>query len=324
MQVVEAEFEFSRLKESILELFRTAANQKKLTLEFIIDQDVPERLVGDEARLRQILFNLVGNALKFTENGHVRVEASVAQGRDAASCGEGGPCRLLFSVEDTGIGIPDERLRDIFEPFVQAKDTYCRNYQGAGLGLSIVRRLVRLLGGDIAVDNTEGGGTTFYFSMPYKLPQGKPEALESERQTLAFSGETPPSILLADDDALTALSMKRLLGKEGYTVTVATNGQEAVRLLKEQDFALILMDIQMPVMDGVEATIAIRSSTTLGAKARIPIVATTAYSMTGDREKFLAAGMDDYISKPIDMVALREVVARNIAESASAIHETVV
>ncbi|GFK93126.1 Sensory/regulatory protein RpfC [Fundidesulfovibrio magnetotacticus] len=312
MQVIEAEFEFYNLKESIMELFKSAAKEKKLDLDFTVSPQIPKRLIGDEARLRQVLFNLVGNAIKFTEKGHVVVEASVIQLDDKASC------RVLFSVEDTGIGIPDNRLKDLFDPFVQGGDTFRRNFQGAGLGLSIVRRLVSLMGGAISVDNTESGGTTFYFSLPFKLPGGKMNIdLEEARLTPGLPSETPLRILLAEDDAVTAMVTTRLFNKAGYSVTVATDGQETLRLLGEQDFDIILMDIQMPVMDGVEATKAIRSSSALGVKANIPIVATTAYSMVGDREKFLAVGMNDYIAKPIDIVALKEIVTRIIAGSAS-------
>ena len=309
MQVVETEFEFCRLKESIMELFNSAAREKKLDLDFIVSPQVPERLIGDEARLRQVLFNLVGNAIKFTEKGQVVVEASVLQ------AGNGTPCRVLFAVMDTGIGIPDSRLKDIFDPFVQGGDTFRRNFQGAGLGLSIVRRLVSQMGGGISIDNTEQGGTTIYFSLPFKLPGERRDALAAAHLPPVLPSNPPQRILLAEDDAITAMLTKRLLGKVGYSVTVATDGQEALRLLNEQDFSLILMDIQMPIMDGVEATKAIRSSTTLGEKAKIPIIATTAYSMTGDREKFLAAGMNDYVGKPIDMATLKEVVARIIADA---------
>lgn len=318
MQVVEAEFEFCRLKESIMELFNSAAREKKLDLDFIVSPQVPERLIGDEARLRQVLFNLVGNAIKFTEKGHVVVEASMVQ------AGNGTPCRVLFAVMDTGIGIPDSSLKEIFDPFVQGGDTFRRNFQGAGLGLSIVRRLVSLMGGAISIDNTEEGGTTIYFSLPFKLPGERMDALAAAHSAPALPSNPPPRILLAEDDAITAMLTKRLLGKVGYSVTVATDGQEALRLLNEQDFSLILMDIQMPIMDGVEATKAIRSSTTLGAKAKIPIIATTAYSVTGDKETFLAAGMNDYVGKPIDMATLKEIVARMIADATLTTQEPLV
>jgi len=150
------------------------------------------------------------------------------------------------------------------------------------------------------------------------------DALAAAHLAPVLPSNPPPRILLAEDDAITAMLTKRLLGKAGYSVTVATDGQEALKLLNEQDFSLILMDIQMPIMDGVEATKAIRSSTTLGAKAKIPIIATTAYSMTGDREKFLAAGMNDYVSKPIDMATLKEVVARIIADATFTTQESLV
>ena len=166
-----------------------------------------EGLVGDEARVRQVLFNLLGNAIKFTEKGHVSVDVSVVH------AGNGAPCRLLFSVADSGIGIPDERLKDIFDPFVQGGDTYRRDYQGAGLGLSIVRRLISLMGGVISIDNTEGSGMTFYVSLPFKLPREKTEILQEASLTPSLPSENPPHILLAEDDAQTAIILRLLFGK---------------------------------------------------------------------------------------------------------------
>ncbi len=307
MQIVEAQFEFFSLERSILELFSQASTKKKLQLTFTVSPEVPHWLIGDEARLRQVLFNLVGNAIKFTEKGHVGVEASVVHTRK-------GSCRVLFSVEDTGIGIPDERLKDIFDAFVQGDDTYRRNFQGAGLGLSIVRRIVSLMDGCISVDNTEGGGTTFYFSLPFKLPIAGSEALEVPLEPHDLPTRAPLSILIAEDDMVTARMTEKLLTKRGYHAVVATNGLETLDLLAKWDFTLILMDIQMPVMDGVEATKAIRSSTALGVKANIPIIAMTAYAMTGDKEKFFAAGMNEYISKPVDMKELLAIIEKVTAE----------
>ena len=304
LQVVEAEFDVFKTKESIRETFALEARNKGIQLKFQRGQDLPLRCIGDEARLRQILFNLVGNAIKFTSKGEVRVEATLLP------VSKGSLRRVLITVSDTGIGISEESLKEVFEPFVQAEESYARRFQGAGLGLSIVRKLVDLLGGTIAIDSTVGKGTTFYLSIPFKFPQeARPEA---ERQAAAegASRERPCRILLAEDDTVSAFAGRRLLEKAGYSVTVAENGREAVQLLEKQDFDLILMDIQMPVMDGVETSRAIRGADNLGAKARIPIVAMTAYTMTGDREKFLAAGMDEYIAKPVERGALMGAIER--------------
>jgi PAS domain S-box-containing protein len=311
LEIREGTFEIKNQKEAVLSLFADTARQKGLGLEFHIDERIPPRLNGDETRLRQVLFNLVGNAIKFTQKGHVQVQASML--RD----GNGTPSKVLFCVEDTGIGIPDHRLKDMFEPFIQGTSTHRRDFQGAGLGLSIVRRLVALMGGDLSIDNTEGGGTTFYFSLPFSLPEGA-SIQTTDTRIPGPSCPITPRILLAEDEAINALATKKLLAKAGYPVTVASNGREVLRLLGEYDFELVLMDIQMPVMDGMEATRAIRASAEFGAKSKIPIIAMTAFSMAGDREKFLAVGMDDYISKPVDIADLKNLIARVMSKPETA------
>jgi CheY-like chemotaxis protein len=169
---------------------------------------------------------------------------------------------------------------------------------------------VKLLNGDISIDSTIGEGTTFYLSVPFKLPdtKQKPDALVSNE--VSSPGRVARRLLLAEDDSISSLTCKRMLEKCGYSVTAARDGQEALQLLANEYFDLILMDVQMPVMDGVEATKAIRSSSRFGVKSRTPIVAMTAYAMAGDKEKFLASGMDDYIAKPMDEDALVEVIER--------------
>ena len=300
----ETVFEVKNQKESVLELFAMAARLKGLDLDFFIDERLPPKLIGDKVRLRQILFNLVGNALKFTDKGSVRIEAS------PLSSSSDSEVRVLFTVADTGIGIPDDRLKDIFEPFVQVENSYVRAHQGAGLGLSIVNKLVKLLGGDLLIDNTDSGGTTVYLSLSFRIPDALQVTDERVMQPPILTSETHLRILFAEDEEVNSMAGKRMLEISGYFVATAKDGQEALKLLTEQDFDLILMDIQMPVMDGVEATKAIRGSSEFIAKSGIPIVAMTAYAMVGDREKFMAAGMNDYISKPVDMEALQEVIER--------------
>jgi len=302
LQIIEEEFSTKCLKDSILEIFSLTTREKGLAFDFTLDPLLPLRLIGDETRVRQILFNIAGNAIKFTEKGSVCVHAALLPSKNSLQA------RVLFSVSDTGIGISDKQIYDIFEPFVQAEGSYTRRYQGAGLGLSIVRKLVKLLGGETAIDNTEGNGTTIYISLPFKLTLSQQEQAETLLPMSVSSPETSIRILFAEDDETSLISGKRMLEKSGYSVVTAQDGHEALKLLSEQDFDMILMDIQMPVMDGVEATKAIRESTTLGQKSNIPIIAMTAYAMTGDKEKFLAAGMNDYISKPVDMAALKDVI----------------
>ena len=297
----ETEFEVGALKDSVLELFAPIARQKKLELNFQLAESVPRQVIGDEMRLRQILFNLVGNAIKFTEQGQVAIEIS------ALPCGAQQGCRLLLCVRDTGVGIPDERLKDIFEPFVQVDGSYVRQYQGAGLGLSIVRRLTQLMGGTLDVDTEHGEGTTICLSLPLTLP-----AVPSEPAHIQPSPPETSSrrILLAEDDEVNLLTSLKLLQKIGHTVTAVMNGQEVLDALARQDFDLIFMDIQMPVLDGVEATRIIRQSRELGAKSKIPIIAMTAYAMAGDRETFLQAGMTDYLAKPVSKEAMIQVIEK--------------
>jgi PAS domain S-box-containing protein len=299
------EFEVQELLQSVSELFSTSARDKGISLEFSMDASVPAQLKGDEARLRQVLFNLVGNAVKFTEKGVVRLEMSTLQPlRD-------GRCRILFAVSDTGIGIPEEKLPHLFTSFFQVEGSYTRKYQGAGLGLAIVRRLVDLMDGDISMDSELGEGTTVYVLVPLGRPAHVEGGKTPAPRAREGSGAHPAMrILLAEDERSNALAASKLLAKDGHDVTVVENGRQALDLLESQDFDCILMDVQMPVLDGLEATRSIRTS---GKKfAGIPIIALTAYSMTGDREKFLAAGMSDYLSKPFKVEELRKILARSV------------
>ncbi|WP_428562905.1 MAG: ATP-binding protein [Solidesulfovibrio sp. DCME] len=363
-------FEIAKQQESVLDMFETAAREKGVVLQCRIAPEVPPWLVGDEARLRQILFNLVGNAVKFTPGG--RVDVAVFP----LGAGAGGAARLLFVVSDTGVGISDDVLKTIFEPFTQADTTYTRSFQGAGLGLSIVKKLVALMGGELAIDNS-GKGTVAYLSLPFDLPargrclpaatagdgpavaaadQGVAAAVAGDGPAVAPTdqdvaaaaaqpGEVPaaaaadgdfaeaaavgqdtfaaatavgevssvaaPSrrILFAEDDAVNRLAGVYMLEKAGHTVVAARNGEEVLRALRQQDFDLVLMDVQMPVLDGVAAARRIRAGDAGAAKASIPIIAMTAYAMAGDREKLLASGMSGYLAKPVDMQQMLAAVA---------------
>ena len=295
------------LKNTLSELFAMTAQEKDLSIDFFFDERIPSVLVGDENRLLQILFNLVGNAIKFTEKGTVRIEITPL-------LASGSKLHVLFAVRDTGIGIPDDRLKDIFEPFTQVEGSYSRRFQGAGLGLSIVRRLVIMMGGEIAIDSIVGEGTAIYLSLPFNLPQLSPEQVEEMVVNVQSSTLDGLRVLFVEDDAMNLLGGKRLLEKKGWIVSTAKNGQEALQCLAEQEFDLILMDVQMPVMDGVEAAKSIRGGKAGQDKVGIPIIAMTAYAMVGDKEKFLAAGMDDYISKPVDVEELKQIVRRVITK----------
>ena len=308
MDLREVEFSMGEMCESVSELFSVTAMKKEIYLDYRVDPSIPPRLIGDETRVRQILFNLVGNALKFTFTGHVRVEMT------AVSAVRSDHLRVLLTITDTGIGIPDVKLNDIFKPFVQVADSYTRNHQGAGLGLAIVRRLVELMGGSICLESVLGAGTLVHMVLPFKLPAGatlpaSPHTEEKPRKAQSLR------ILLAEDDPSNQYPMIKMLEKAGHSVTLAADGQQAVDLLKAHDFDCVLMDVQMPLMNGMEATRAIRSATDIGRKKDIPIIALTAYALTGDREKFLAAGMSDYLSKPVGMEDLQRVISANLQRS---------
>jgi PAS domain S-box-containing protein len=304
----EGVFTVASLTQSVMELFSITAKEKGLTLEFFVDAHVPQQLIGDEVRLRQILINLTGNAIKFTEKGHVKVEMFPLY------CTGNTTDRVLFTISDTGVGIPDAMLKEIFQPFTQVEGSYSRRFQGAGLGLSIVRKLVALMGGELSIDNTEGAGTTIYLTLPFKLPNDQVQAAQPVLP-IAPPANKPLRILFAEDDNICLFAGVRMLERLGHTVITARDGQEALHMLAEQDFDLILMDIQMPLMDGVEATRAIRTQPRFGTKAQIPIIAMTAYAMAGDREKLLATGMNDYIAKPVGKRDLQRVIERVMSKA---------
>ena len=301
------EFLVRDLAQSVTELFDVIYKDKHVPLVCRIDPDTPQTLVGDEARIRQILFNLVGNAFKFTDRGAITLEIYPIDSPTSAGL------RVAFSVHDTGIGIPEDRLKDLFTPFVQVDTAYSRAYQGAGLGLAIVKRLVTLMEGHIIMDTLPGEGTSAHVILPFGR-NGKASP-ESNAQPAAAASPLPAaSVLLVEDDLSNQYFMQRLLEKAGVRSATAENGLEALERWESGDFDCILMDIQMPVMDGIEATKAIRNSDA-GAKADIPIIALTSFAMAGDREKFLAAGMNDYLSKPVHLddlkAALDRVMKRN-------------
>ena len=302
MEIRENKLDLQEICDSVNELFVAKVKEKGIDLQCSCHPSLSPRILGDKARIQQILFNLVGNALKFTEQGTVNVDCSVVhQGLERH--------RVLISVSDTGIGMSDDQITHLFKPFVQADNSLTQRHQGAGLGLSIVHRLVTLMQGNISVDNWLGEGTTFYVSLPiHSFVHSEPE--QTQDQLLHTKGKQSVRILLAEDDASNQLAEKILLEKAGHEVTLAQNGQQALYLLEAQDFDCILMDIHMPVMDGVQTTQAIRAAYHLGPKRSIPIIAVTAYAMDGDRETFLEAGMDDYVAKPLHIEDMERILQK--------------
>jgi PAS domain S-box-containing protein len=294
MEIHESQFKFEDLRNSILGLFAVESLNKAVTLKCVIDPTIHSKVIGDEGRVLQILFNLVGNGLKFTEKGSVTVEMIPLKYEKNDDV-----YKVLFTVSDTGIGIHQDHLNTLFKPFVQIEKSYTRNYQGAGLGLSIVKKIVHLMGGSIEVDSVVGEGTSMNIVLPFK--KSVESNISKHQEAVQIKDKQKLRILLAEDDPSNQFAMIKLLEKAGYEVTLAENGKQAIDLLKLHDFDCILMDVQMPLMDGVEATKTIRFSGNLGPKKDIPIIAMTAYAMSGDRETFLKCGMNDYVGKPVRM-----------------------
>ncbi len=292
-------FDFRQLVSSVLDNFTVQASEKDLSMSVDIDADLPPLLLGDEGRIRQVLFNLVGNAVKFTPAGDVSVSAFLALPDIPER-----PSRLVVTVTDTGIGIPDDMIDSVFSAFSQADGSHTRNYGGTGLGLSIVKRLINLMGGEISVEGDENGTKIHFFVNV----EGNVAPVNEVHSVPVSVNIKPLAVLLAEDERVNRISVQRHLEKLGHTVTAAKDGEQALELLLSNDYDLILMDIQMPNIDGLTATKLIRNDATFGHKADIPIVALTAHAMKGDREEFLAAGMNDYLAKPVEFVDLVRVL----------------
>jgi two-component system, sensor histidine kinase len=308
MQLAPEPFRLRCLLDQAVGVVHLQAVEKGLELLLSVPDEVPDTLLGDGTRLRQILLNLVGNAVKFASRGQVRV-AVVLAGQESD-----GAVRLAFSVSDQGIGMTIEQQQRIFAPFEQADLSITKSYGGTGLGLSISNRLVELMGGAIAVDSAPGMGSTFSFTLRFE-PAEMPELpLSGDSRRVGLSVTRSLQILAADDVPINQELIRAILEKKGHCVTLASNGQEAFDLWCSGSFDLLLMDVQMPEIDGLTATGMIRHEETVRG-GHLPIIAMTAYAMAGDRDLCLQAGMDDYITKPIDPAALMDAIARNSGDS---------
>ncbi|TGN18934.1 PAS domain-containing hybrid sensor histidine kinase/response regulator [Leptospira idonii] len=301
------EFHLGKLLENVLLLFQPKTKEKGIYLSYEPDPAMPIFYMGDPTRLRQILINLVGNAVKFTEKGGVRLAVNKINEADKFHT-------IKFSVFDTGIGIPESKLSHLFDPFLQVEASTSRKFGGTGLGLAIAKQLSELMGGDIGVQSILGQGSVFWFTTKFEL-RGTPDSKESDfpafgriekRKIRTFNGKR---ILVAEDNSTNQIVISGILRKFGVTAKIVNHGKEAVSALEIAEYDLVLMDCQMPEMDGFEATGVIRSESSNVLNKKIPIIALTAYAMKGDREKCLDAGMDGYLAKPIDPEALEEVLS---------------
>jgi len=284
------------------------ASAKRLDLSWEVAPQTPDRLLGDPLRLRQIVLNLVGNAIKFTQQGGVIVRVRPEPSADGDLC-------CYFSVRDTGVGIPAEKQAAIFAPFRQVDASTTRHYGGTGLGLTISARLVEMMRGRIWLESTPGKGSTFHFTVRFGLPDRTAEA-PVHHGTPAVARRVPPrpdapklAVLLVEDNSMNRRLAQIVLARHGHAITAVDSGAAALQALQHGRFDLILMDVQMPGMDGIDTTRAIRQSEQRCGR-RLPIIALTAHAMAGDRERCLDAGMDGYLVKPIHPTALLDAVER--------------
>ncbi len=305
MSIEATSFDLRELLSKNLGLHSVFAEEKGLQLEYDIDDEIPRLLIGDPYRIQQVLINLISNALKFTENGKIRVSAAIHEKQDV-------DLWLQISVSDTGIGIASEQMNKLFKSFTQLDSSITRNYGGTGLGLYISKQLVNMMGGEIWAESIPGQGSTFNFTV--KLGIAYERRGTNLNKTLNSEGSLPKTmkplyILLVEDDKTNQLVIANLLKTRGHMVETVNNGREALQIWEERNLDLILMDIMMPEMDGLEATRQIRREEAKTGK-HIRIIAVTAHPAFCDREKVLAAGMDDYVAKPLQMDKLLQVVEK--------------
>jgi len=290
LHVENINFDLGQLAYELRQLLQTQCGRKSLDLSVNLPSDLPQWLTGDPLRLRQVLTNLLGNAIKFTQQGQVCL---------TVTCLNKTPERieLTFEIQDTGIGIEPDAVKKLFQSFTQVDASTSRRFGGTGLGLAISRQLVELMGGQIGVTSVLNHGSCFWFTLPFTLPhQHLAENQQSPKplQPSTFKSDAP--ILLVEDLELNRLLMTKILTKRGFQLDIATNGKEALQQLEKKDYALVLMDCQMPEMDGFTATRKLRTNKCW---ADLPVIAMTANAMEGDRQRCLDAGMNDYISKPV-------------------------
>jgi len=301
LQLKRTSFNLHRLITNSVELLRSQADQKTLALILFLEADLPCYAKGDPDRLCQILINLINNAIKFTSVGRISIRAS-------ATCFDNESFTFQCSVQDTGIGIAKDFQTSLFEKFTMDNKNYTRNHEGTGLGLAICKHLVTLMQGDINFNSEPGNGSTFTFSITLEMANKH----DSENKTALTEAQQLPDantrILLAEDNSANQMVIKNILEYADLQVDIAANGREAIEAVRTLPYDIVLMDVSMPDMDGISATREIRQLP--GQAGNIPIVALTAHSLSGDRERFIQAGMDDYLTKPVDRTAALHCIAR--------------
>jgi len=302
-----ADFELRQTLDEVVQEQAVKAREKQITLQLTIDDNVPDALIGDSLRLRQIVLNLIGNAIKFTPaQGHVITRAQVVA--------YGEQPRVRFSVTDTGIGIPPDKVGALFERYTQADASTARKYGGTGLGLSICKSLVELMGGSIGVTSEAGKGSVFSFELPFKVQAAKAAVAPVPPAANSIAGMR---VLVAEDNEHNQLLIELLLKKQGVQSVMVSNGVEAIENLGQNSYDLVFMDLEMPVMGGFEAVAAIREAEKQSG-TRMAIVALSAHAPDEQRESCITAGMDDYLMKPINTKALQAVLHRFAPSQAAA------
>lgn len=312
IEISNKEFTFRNTIKEVIDSFKNLADQKEIILDYVIDPKIPIKLLSDSVHIKQILYNLVGNAMKFTTNGSCRLIIKIQEIDNVK-----GRIKINFEIIDTGIGISEDKLATIFESFSQAHSTTKRHYEGTGLGLAITQKLVEIMGGEIKVKSTFNQGSTFSFAL--FINTLKNDIISENNQTHLKQATLPKkedslNILIAEDNMLNQKLISRLIQNKGHKFTLAENGLEAVQTMRKDTFDLILMDIQMPEMDGIEATINIRNDVSGDFNPNIPIVAVTAYAFAEDKERCAEVGMNDFISKPINIQKLNSVLEKVIKD----------
>lgn len=309
-----SKFNLERLREIFINLFQMQAEQKGLTFTFEIAPDVPRNLIGDDFRLQQILTNLISNAVKFTETGLVAIRIYCVD-QELQNTPES-TVKLHFEIEDTGIGIASEMQEKLFQPFTQADTSTTRKFGGTGLGLTISRRIVELMGGEIGFRSNVDRGSTFWFTVSFPLADSNRQ--QTNLETMSTITDSPSStktlrILVVEDYPDNRDIILFMLESLGYQVDAVEDGQQALDILSQNEYDIIFMDCQMPVMDGYEATRQLRQRE--GEQRHTIIIGLTAHAMSGDREKCLAAGMDEYLTKPVLIEDLERIISQLTVDS---------
>lgn len=307
MNLSEVDFRLEDIVTGIISQYRKTADNKKIDLKYTLSDDVPEWVLGDSSKIRQVLGNLLSNAVKFTRKGHVSVDISLVKRKPVEDQGETNGHFIKMTIEDTGIGIPVEKMDAMFESFTQAADHLLHTTGSLGLGLAVVSRLVSVLDATINCTSVEGQGSVFTVVVPVKV-----SSFVRETPMAAVKAHKRPldglRILVAEDDLVSQRYIMRILEKMGCTVSIADDGEAAVRMLRDTLFDIVLMDVEMPIMNGIEATKAIRNPMSGCRNSSVPIIALTAHAMWGDEQRCIHAGMDGYVAKPVDVDTIASII----------------